>query len=590
MTRSAVRVIVVTVLAVWSMAVVMPSLARLWHPLGSVGLSATGDGHIDSVVDGSAAAKAGIHAGDRIDMRSTGLDSRRIAGLSVGLKRQEYRLSIVHDGKSRIVTLQPADERLGFASRAGLIARTITVVVIVATSAVLLCLHPSLVTWAFFLFCIGTNAGSHSGIWAVLPYPAYVAERFAESAVSELSPVGFALFMIIFPTGAPISRWSAVVVSLLPWSFGLLVASDVYLLVARFTAFPVDAVNRTGSYVPLLFYAAGVAAFVERYVRTQGPDRVRIRWVGIAMAIGMSGNFLEALIEIGFPGSVSYATLSFLTSGLIVVPFAVMYAVIRHHVIDVHFVVSHAIAYGAVTGALIAGFSVVDWFFTSRLSLAGVGAGVEILAAIVLGFSMNGIHTRLERRVDQALFQRRYTAELRLREAATALPHARSRDAINVLLVDAPFQALDLTSAALFRRNEDGQFVREAAQGWSERALRRVARDDSLILHLESGGDVVRLPAIGWAAKKLPSGDAQPVMVVPISVRNELAAFVMYGPHRSGADIDPDEERSVVELAGAAATAYDHVRATELMKALEASANRERALREALKRAGVALP
>jgi hypothetical protein len=51
---------------------------------------------------------------------------------------------------------------------------------------------------------------------------------------------------------------------------------------------------------------------------------------------------------------------------------------------------------------------------------------------------------------------------------------------------------------------------------------------------------------------------------MPVLLRDQLVAIVLYGPHRSGADIDPDEVRGVLLLVERAGAAYDHIEARAL--------------------------
>jgi len=54
------------------------------------------------------------------------------------------------------------------------------------------------------------------------------------------------------------------------------------------------------------------------------------------------------------------------------------------------------------------------------------------------------------------------------------------------------------------------------------------------------------------------------VLAVPVTVRHELVSFTLYGPHRNGSQIDPDEVDLLEELAREASRAYDHIEAVRL--------------------------
>ena len=65
----------------------------------------------------------------------------------------------------------------------------------------------------------------------------------------------------------------------------------------------------------------------------------------------------------------------------------------------------------------------------------------------------------------------------------------------------------------------------------------------------------------------MPAGQAHPSLAVPVAVRNELLAIVVYGPHRRGDDLDPDEVSILALLAVSASAAFDHVEAVLLREA-----------------------
>jgi hypothetical protein len=70
-----------------------------------------------------------------------------------------------------------------------------------------------------------------------------------------------------------------------------------------------------------------------------------------------------------------------------------------------------------------------------------------------------------------------------------------------------------------------------------------------------------------------PHDPLAPVLAVPVTMRGELDGFVIFGAHRNGADIDPDEQYALVPLVRNAAIAFDHLEALALrtrVTALEA--------------------
>src|ERR1700688_3687884 len=78
-TFSAARLLVVLILGIWMLAVVLPSIARLWAPLGTFGYGIDPNGLVISVSDDSPAARAGLRPGDICDLKAVPFDLRRYA-------------------------------------------------------------------------------------------------------------------------------------------------------------------------------------------------------------------------------------------------------------------------------------------------------------------------------------------------------------------------------------------------------------------------------------------------------------------------------------------------------------------------------
>jgi hypothetical protein len=60
----------------------------------------------------------------------------------------------------------------------------------------------------------------------------------------------------------------------------------------------------------------------------------------------------------------------------------------------------------------------------------------------------------------------------------------------------------------------------------------------------------------------------RPVVAIPVAVRRELVAFMIFGLHSNGIDLDPDEVQSLKSLMIPAASAFAHLEALELQKTL----------------------
>ena len=510
----------VVALCFLSISCTLPSIGRLWSPLADLGFSGTQEGWITSVAPNSPASRAGLSPRDRVDMARTPAESR-YAMAGAPLAWRTYTLSVIHGGRENIVRLVPVAESLSLSTKIALATRELAAIVMPLSGAVLVLLRPSLMTWALFLFLVGAGPGSVGGFWALISYIGYRAHRSILDVMVVAGFVGAMVFMIVFPTNSPVSRWSAALLKASPWIAAGMALSQVYNFISAFTFWPVDWEILALQIALTLCLFAGTAAFAERYMLAKGPDRARIRWVGAGLAIGIGALLLGQASEVVFPGVISYGLRSYLESLAVLVPLTVLYAVLKHHVIDVRFFVGRAIVYGTLTGGTVLLFSLLDWFFTKRFADSGIGTGVDVLVAIGLGFSLNTLHARLDRFVDNIFFRDRHNAELRLARAARALHYAPNLSALRPLLITTPYEALHLESVALFHRTGHGSYVRDCSEGWNENTVAEIAADDVLVLHLEAERETLRLSDLAWSGDALPEGPARPVLAVPVFLRQK---------------------------------------------------------------------
>jgi hypothetical protein len=254
----------------------------------------------------------------------------------------------------------------------------------------------------------------------------------------------------------------------------------------------------------------------------------------------------------------------------VIVPLTVAYAVIKHRVIDVSFVVSRTLVYGVLTTLLVAVFSIIDWFFTDYLRLARLGTVAEVGAVVGFGLWFNGLHKRVDSLIDATFFRQRHRAEVQLARNAAALPFATTAQHVAQTLVNEPVRALELASAALFRRGDDGRYTREASEGWSASDIFSLDETDGhMLMLLQAENGPVSLFDHPWRKVGAPAGPAHPVLALPIVVRRELTAVVLYGSHIHGEGLDPDEIRAIAHLAPGASAAYDHLGAEAMRREVE---------------------
>jgi hypothetical protein len=240
-----------------------------------------------------------------------------------------------------------------------------------------------------------------------------------------------------------------------------------------------------------IFYAMYVLVgtiLIVALVRSRGASRVRLRWVIAALLCFVVQIPIQAGLDaVGLSGQLSYVVGSLFT----IAGFAILaYAIVRHALFDIAFIINQAAIYAVLTGVVVAVFAALNWSVGTALRNTGLGIPVEVAFAGALGLTLNVVHRRLDRLVERVFFRRRFEAQSRLARVARALANVTEDRLTGEALVDEPYEAFDLAGAAFYRRGDaDGVYLLAACRGWAEHAVPSVAADARFLLHI--GGSTV---------------------------------------------------------------------------------------------------
>jgi hypothetical protein len=557
---STVRTAIVVAIGLWVLGTAVPDLRRIVRPSEGNGLSVSFDGVVTAVAGGSPAAAASIAVGDRI-----------ASPLPHELFREPappLSFTLVHGGAKRSVTLASRTYPLALPRRLLRLALYGSYLVFLIVGSMLLLLRPSAMTWAFYLYCVGRRYGDLGFYWPGSK-EFFWSNALAFIALGATSCALVMIFALRFPADRLDGwrRW----LNRVAWFLLVVFAVAWPAVVVRLNFFGLPSQSLADILVLLTsaVYLVAAAIFIATLIESHGDERQRLRWILIfpivlvlrIVAIYQGNGLLPYSLPEWFPRA--------LTVLAIAVPLVVGYAVIRRRVFDIEFVVSRAIVYGSITSIVAGTFLLLDWFMSKQFAKTQFTLTAEILVALAIGSCLSLLHRNVDRFIDSTFFRQRHLAEQRLAKAAAAVLRAESHESVDRFLVHEPVRALDLVSAALFHRHDGGErFVREVEVGWSHAGVRELLADDPLVLHLLAEAAPVHLADVTWSSDELPAL-ADAVLATPVLLRDELVAIVFYGHHRSGADVDPDEVRSIMLLVERAGAAYDHIEARALRAQVE---------------------
>ncbi|HEY1867585.1 MAG TPA: hypothetical protein VGG70_04760 [Candidatus Cybelea sp.] len=559
------RAVVVVAVGLWSVGSLAPKIACTWEQCPDNGLDVTYDGVVIRVDNGSPAAKAGINLGDRI-----------VSPLPRGLTRdppQTLSFNLLHGRHMRAVTLHPVPANMRPSDRLRLLAVAASYLLFVVVGSALVLLRPSAMTWAFYGYCILRRYGDLLFYWpgssdffwvGALPF----------AALGGAGCVMVMMFALRFPTNTLLSWRRATNVAAIILGV-ILPVGWLYLLVRfDFLGLPSASLAHFLVRVTSAVYLAAAAVFIITLFESHGDQRQRLQWVLVFPAV-----LILRVIGINLPYSLPPWYPDALVAVGALIPLTVAYAVIRRRVFDVQFVISRALVYGTMTTLIAGAFLLLDWFMSKQFEQTRFTLTAEIIFALALGSSLNMLHHNVDRLVDGLFFRQRHFAERRLARAAAAVTRAETFSAVDRFVVHEPVEALDLISAALFRKSEHGGgFARRVEVGWDRHDLHELGANDPLVLHLLAEGGPVRISDVAWSSGHAPHM-AHAVLAMPLLLRDQIVAIALYGPHHTGADIDPDERKSLTPLLERAGAAYDHIDAQALRAKVELL-TRERELKD----------
>jgi len=584
------------VLATWAMVMVVPDLYRVFSSLASFGLVADNDGVIVDVVGPfvrpaeSPAVAAGITRGDRIDlpaMRCIPLDSPScksllsvlggLGGKQVVLPGREIELVIrpADSGATRVVRMEAAHPAYGWGDRLVLLADTLVAIIVIVAAFRLVWVHPGRITWGFFLYAIWFNPGQTYAYYALLQqWPvAILVQEIGEALAHGAGFAGLLIFALRFPTDAPSLPWAR-----FEWIAPVLGIVIAVLWLASFAnafGFPTETLASTAFLLGYAVDAAVLFILLQRRRALPAQDQQRMLWVIWGCGIGLSGfifaeiaqstSLLQHRLGVSPPPPARIGLL-YLLNG--VLAYFVSVAVLHRRVISVAIPLSYGTILTVLTLAV--GIPIVNLheLLSHYQASTQIPEWVWLLVvgpvALVLLQRLHEIGVHM---MDRLVNRQFHAARQQLKDAGAAILKAPSFDEVDRLLVNAPLQALNLSSGAIFRKQGD-IFRREHSVGWDASPLRELRReeDDAVLRSVDTCASV-RLPLHAWNRPGLEEELQAPCVAVPVcSDSLGAVAILLFGPHENGNDIDQDECEMLSDLAKGAAGGYERVAFVRLSK------------------------
>ena len=571
----------------WALAMIVPDLYRLVHPLGSFGFYANNDGFITDVRGpfpnelASPAFQAGLRPGDRLDLAqmrcipiNTLICSSAMAALGgmrlvSNYQRAELALVATSERPARQVDIVAKQRPYNWWVLAVLLLDQLAAILVILAAAWLVWTRPGVMTWGFFLYVIWFNPGQSSEYYALLQYyspAALLTQNIAGAIAQGAGSAGFIWFALRAPTDETTSRWRPVERAL-P-SVAILLAILLALSYANLFGYPTETVTRAGVLSGLVVAASAFMILLARRKELPPQDYQRLRWVIWGCLIGLPAlviadagtgtTLLDPLLK-GYSPPEQLWGLVYLVNGVLCL--FVSEAVRRPYVVTVSIPLRRVTILGLLLSLpMLFLHQTIDHIREGISENVSLPAWAWIAIATAGVFLTSKIHDTAVHHVDRLFNRSVVKAGDRLGDA---ILNAGNYAEIESHLVQGVHNALGLASASVFRK-EGRNFRRTAAdQGWDDAATRTLDLTDPMLepAHTHRPFSVNAQAA---ARNRLPGGLMRPILAVPVGDRLRCLALALYGPHATGNDLNHDERTMLAELADKAASAFMKLNDDEL--------------------------
>jgi hypothetical protein len=283
---------------------------------------------------------------------------------------------------------------------------------------------------------------------------------------------------------------------------------------------------------------------------TPKAERARAAWLLLPVSIAMLS--FTAFNTIGLDlvhfWSATQASILLGTVCNIAGALAVTYALLRRRVLDLGFFLSRTIVVATISLIVVAAFVLLEWMLGNVV--AGVSHTTGIVAnaalALVLGLSLHFIHQRVDLAVDSIFFRKRHEDERQLRDYAKEA----------AFVTDVPV-LLDQTIVRLERHTDargaailvDGAGVFTAARSYGDSQRVPVSENDEAILALKA-----------WHRPLDPHHyrtDLQGALALPMLARGRLLGVLLLDERTGGESYAPDEVEALSTLAQGVGSSLD---------------------------------
>ncbi|MHB1897218.1 MAG: GAF domain-containing protein [Metallibacterium sp.] len=232
--------------------------------------------------------------------------------------------------------------------------------------------------------------------------------------------------------------------------------------------------------LPLASYLVPIALLAASHRHADARQRLRLRWLLWGSVVFVAGQVFNDV-----PLPLSFLETVLLGNGLSTLGgLALLYAVLRHRVVDVTVALNRGLVYAATTSLVLGLFALFESLIERSALGHGASLALEFAVPLGLGVALSTVHRRVDALVERFLFRRQYRAETALRRFAEECAFITQPENLFNLTIEQIARHVDTPRVALYERTAEA-YVCVRQQG--EPVLpEQVATDDLAFVGLRT--------------------------------------------------------------------------------------------------------
>ena len=503
---------------------------------------------IASVARSGSAARAGLRAGDRVDLRAIPFDDR-VFLIAALVSRRPFPLTVERDGSTRAVEVVPDPRPTRWDGWIG----NLTLLWMASFGALIGWRRPAMQEARLLSLALSCYVVADALQLLVTP-SALLDDVFAAldwgGVLGAVSLAILVRFTSLF--GRPLSPARRIVNGLAYAATALLAVYGIAGAVALGTAWFDPVILWFGMWAVGLICGAQVLVLVAggcAIAASRGVERQRLSWAVASIGSLLVAEIVQLVLTTLVPTyDMAVAMQACVNVFSVLAPIGLTYSVLSRRLLDIGFALNRAAVFSAVSVILVGTFMIVEWALGSWLASAGhvTSTAVSVALAVGLGFSIRLVHGRVDRVVDALFFHRRHEQEKALLRFAHEASFISDAGVLIVRTASEVAHHSDAAAVAIMTRDADGTY--RCAHD-IDLPLDDVSENDPAVLALRASMQPVDLHH--------RSGALRGEYAFPMSSRGLLVGILVCGAKRHGEPYAPDEREALAKVAHGVGGALD---------------------------------